>query len=449
MDAKETAELKGALERAHKAESDFRAANDQAIAEREKHGRVMAETQEKIAKIEAAVDAKVEAAQKRYDEIERRLNRGGDLFGGASDKAEAMALEVAAFNRSISLMPGVQKRTPLTAETYVKLYKPAFMAYVRGSMPAVEALPQEFRAALSVGSDPSGGYQAPADVTNRVVELIYETSPIRRRAAARRTSRDRITVHRDLDQATTGGWVGEIGTRSTTGTPQTPVPHEIPVHEQYAFPLITQQDLEDAEMDMEGWLVKKVGGRFSRDENAAFCTGNGVAKPRGFASYPAGTPSKATFAVIQQIATGGASGFAAAPNGPDIFVDLMGAMKEDYLDGASWAMTRTTLAAARKLKDSDGHYQVQLSQGLQGRPGFEILGFPVDRFADMAELGANALAIALANWPEAYQVADHASGMTVLRDPYTQKPYLGVYAKKRVGGDVANFEAIKIAKCAA
>lgn len=444
----ESKDLKDALEKAQKAEKDFQAANDKALAQIDKQGRVLAETQEKVEKIEAALDAKVEAAQKRWDEIERRANRG-ELFGGAGDKAEAQALEVAAFNRRIAQMPGVQKRSPLAAEAYFGLYKPAFMAYVRGSMPAVEALPQEFRAALSVGSDPAGGYQAPADITNRVVELLYETSPIRQRAAQRRTSRDRIVVHRDLDQATSGGWVAELGTRAATATPQTPVPHEIPVHEQFAFPLISQQDLEDADMDMEAWLVKKVGNKFSRDENAAFCTGNGVGKPRGFASYSAGTPSKATFAVIQQVNTGGASGFAAAPNGPDIFVDLMGAMKEPYLNGASWAMTRTTLAVARKLKGSDGQYQVQLSQGLQGRPGFEILGFPVDRFADMAELGASALSIALANWAEAYQIADHASGMTVLRDPYTQKPHLGVYAKKRVGGDVANFEAIKLAKCSA
>lgn len=442
----EAKDLKDALDKTLRAEEEFKKARAQAESESERLGRVAADTQEKLAKVEASVDANLEKAQKRWDELERRANRG-ELFGGAGDKAEAQALEVSAFNRRIAMMPGVQQRSPLSADAYFKLYKPAFMAYVRGSMPAVEALPQEFRAALSVGSDPSGGYQVPADITNRVVELIYESSPIRLRAAARRTSRDRITIHRDLDQSTNGGWVSETGSRAASSTPQSPVPHEIPVHEQFAFPLITQQDLEDAEMDMEAWLINKVSSRFSRDENAAFVSGNGVGKPRGFTSYSAGTPSKATFAVVQQVATGGAAGFKAKPDGADIFVDLIGAMKEELLDGASWAMTRTTLSAARKLKDDNGQYQVQLSQGLQGRPGFEILGFPVDRFADMDELGANKLPIALANWAEAYQIADHASGMTVLRDPYTQKPHLGVYAKKRVGGDVANFEAIKLAKC--
>jgi HK97 family phage major capsid protein len=448
MDAKEMAELKGALERAQKAEHDFKAQNDQAIAERKEHGRVLADTQEKVAKVEAALDAKVEAAQKRWDEIERRANRG-ELFGGASDKAEAKALEVAAFNRRLSLMGGPVARKPLSPEAYFGLYKPAFLTFLRGNLQAVEHMAPEYRAALSVGSDPNGGYQAPPDITDRVVELVYESSPIRRRAAARRTSRDRITLHRDLDEATLGGWVSETGTRSTSATPQTPVPHEIPVHEQFAFPLITQQDIEDSEMDLEAWLVKKLAAKFARVENTAFVSGNGIGKPRGFLAYTAGTPSKATYDRIQQVNTGGAAGFAASPNGPDIFVDLMGAMKEEYLDGSSWAMTRTTLSVARKLKDSEGQYQVQLSQGLQGRPGFEILGFPVDRFADMPELAASALSIALANWAEAYQVVDHASGMTVLRDPFTQKPHVGVYAKKRVGGDVANTEAIKLAKCSA
>lgn len=438
-------ELKKALQAAHKAHADFKAANDMADAERKETGRVSAALQEKMDKMQAAIDTKMDAAQKRWDEIERRMNRG-DVLGGAGSKAEAKVLELSAFNRQLRLMDG-GPRKPLSAEQYFSLYKPAFMAYVRGKDQAVDQLGPEFRAALTVGSDPSGGYQVPVDITDRVVTLIYETSPIRSRANVRRTSRDRIRIHRDLDQAVLGGWVGETAARPVTGTPKVPVPHEIPVHEAYAFPLISQQDLDDADFNAEEWLAGKLAARFSRDENSAFVIGNGVAKPRGFASYAAGTPSNAAFDRIQQIVTGAAASFAAAPNGPDIFVDLMGAMKEELLDGSSWAMTRTTLAAARKLKDTQGNYQVQLSSGLQGRPGFEILGFPVDRWADMDELGANKLPIAFANWSEGYQIVDHASGMSVLRDPYTQKPYLGLYAKKRVGGDVANFEAIKLAKC--
>jgi HK97 family phage major capsid protein len=46
---------------------------------------------------------------------------------------------------------------------------------------------------------------------------------------------------------------------------------------------------------------------------------------------------------------------------------------------------------------------------------------------------------------EAYQIVDRV-GVRVLRDPYTAKPYIKFYTTKRVGGDVLNFEAVKIIK---
>ena len=52
-------------------------------------------------------------------------------------------------------------------------------------------------------------------------------------------------------------------------------------------------------------------------------------------------------------------------------------------------------------------------------------------------------------------VAAHATadvyrfGVRVLRDPYTNKPYVHFYTTKRVGGGVQNFEAIKLLKIAA
>jgi HK97 family phage major capsid protein len=54
------------------------------------------------------------------------------------------------------------------------------------------------------------------------------------------------------------------------------------------------------------------------------------------------------------------------------------------------------------------------------------------------------LAIAFANWREAYQIVDHTVGLRVLRDPFTNKPWVHFYTTKRVGGKVLNFEAIKL-----
>lgn len=439
-------ELKKSLEASRKANEEYKKAQAAADAERKQLGHVTAELQAKVDKLNVETIASMEAAQKRWDEIERKMNRAGALGGIDPKSAQALERELKIFNHRLALAHD-GKRKPFAAEEYQAFYKPAFMKWVAGgaNAGALNSLDRDFQAALTVGSDPSGGYLVPVDIQDRIIEFVYETSPMRQRAQVRSTKRDRIQIRRDIDKATLGGWTAETSVRSATITPQVPTPFEIPVHEQWAFPLISQQDIDDADMDLENWLAKKIADQYTRDENTAFVTGSGIGKPRGFLTYGAGKPSKATFGVIEQFKTGVSANFAASPAGPDIFVTLMGAMKEAYLANASWAMTRTTLALARQLKDSYGHYQVQLSAGLETRPGFEILGFPIDRWADMPELAANSLSIALANWSEAYQVVDHAKGMSMLYDPYTQKPYVGLYSTKRAGGDVANFDAIKLA----
>jgi HK97 family phage major capsid protein len=53
------------------------------------------------------------------------------------------------------------------------------------------------------------------------------------------------------------------------------------------------------------------------------------------------------------------------------------------------------------------------------------------------------LSIAVGDMREAYQIVDRI-GIRTLRDPYSNKPYVEFYTTKRVGGDVVNFEALKL-----
>ncbi len=46
-------------------------------------------------------------------------------------------------------------------------------------------------------------------------------------------------------------------------------------------------------------------------------------------------------------------------------------------------------------------------------------------------------------------VAERLCGIRVLRDPFSAKPFVQFYTTKRVGGDVTNFDAIKLFKIAA
>ncbi len=67
---------------------------------------------------------------------------------------------------------------------------------------------------------------------------------------------------------------------------------------------------------------------------------------------------------------------------------------------------------------------------------------------DVPAVAASALAIVFGNFRAAYTIVDRF-GIRVLRDPFTSKPWVKFYTTKRVGGDVVNFEALKIQKIAA
>jgi HK97 family phage major capsid protein len=61
----------------------------------------------------------------------------------------------------------------------------------------------------------------------------------------------------------------------------------------------------------------------------------------------------------------------------------------------------------------------------------------------MPRSSTGSLSIAFADFKRAYQIVDR-EGIRILRDPFTDKPFVKFYTTKRVGGDVVNFEAIKL-----
>lgn len=292
---------------------------------------------------------------------------------------------------------------------------------------------------MSVQSDPDGGYTVTADMAGRVVERIFETSPIRSVASVQQISSDALEGGYDGDEAG-AEWVSEQGTRNPTGTPQLGK-WRIEAHELSAAPIATQKLLDDSMVNIEAWLAKRVADKFARTENDAFVNGNGVGKPRGFLTYAAADPSAAglqTRGTIQQIASASSGAITAAQ-----LFNLAYALKAAYRVRAQFAMPRLALSQVRQLKDSQNRYLWEPS--LQVGEPTRLLGFGIQEFNDMPTPAADSLSIAIADWAEAYQIVDR-TGLRVLRDPYTNKPYVIFYTTKRVGGAVINFEAIKIGK---
>lgn len=420
-------EVKSAVEGVNKAFAEYKKVNDDRLREIEAKGSADPLLEEKLAKI----DKDIEQAQKIADQAVLEAKKANRVVTDENGKVVDMEAKAAQFSRSVAA--ALDQKGFKSDVDALNVYTGAMSGYLRKGM---DGLSEIERKALSVGGDPQGGYVVNPDMSGQIVTQVFETSPMRAYAAIQTISTDALEGLFDLNEAASG-WVEETASRPETATPDLGK-WRIPVHELYANPRATQKILDDAEINMETWLAMKVADKFARTEAAAFVTGNGVGKPRGFLDYADGTTLPGT---IEQFDTGVNGAFAAAPNGGDVLIDALYGLKAQYRANATWFMNRGTTKLTRKLKDSDGAYL--WSPGIAAGQPASLMGYPVASFEDMPDPATGSLSIAVGDMRSAYQIVDRV-GIRTLRDPYSAKPYVQFYSTKRVGGDVVNFEAIKL-----
>lgn len=405
----------------------FKIKNDERLAQIEKNGKADPLLEEQVNKMSAKL-SELDELKGRIEQAETAAARKS--FGADSGEGDALEQKAQAFAKLCAKNRGVMPEEFGAKD--LAAYKSSFREFMRkGDFMSLDA-----QKALSVGTDPDGGYTVDPDTTGRIVAKVFETSPMRQVASVQTISTDALEGLFDLNEAS-ASWVGETGSRAETNTPELGR-WRIPVHEIYAFPFATQKVLDDSMVDLESWLSAKVSDKFARTENAAFVNGDGVNKPRGFLTYASGTTLPGQ---IERKTTGVNGGFATDGTGGDCLMDLIYATKQAYRSGARFFMNRTTLNEVRQIKDSNGMYIWQ--PGIAATQPATLLGFPILEFEDMPNPATDSLSVAFGNMAEAYQIVDR-QGVRVIRDNLTNKPYVGFYTVKRTGGDVVNFEAIKL-----
>jgi HK97 family phage major capsid protein len=336
------------------------------------------------------------------------------------------------------LRPHIGGRTPREFSPFETEHKAAWSAYMRGG--EAEGLRAVEAKALSVQSDPDGGYLVPDQTETEIARLLAEVSPIRAISGVRQVSG---TLYKK-PFATTGaavGWVGEADARPQTATP-TLAELQFPTMELYAMPAATSTLLDDSAVNIEEWLAEEVRIAFAEQESQAFVSGDGLNKPRGFLNYTTIANGTWSWGNIGYIATGTDAAFDAVSPG-DVLVDLVYSLRAGYRANGHWVMNRRTQAEIRKIKDADGNYLWQ--PGSQPGGQATLMNFPIAEAEDMPDIASNATAIAFGDFRRGYLVVDRL-GVRVLRDPFTAKPYVLFYTTKRVGGGVQDFDAIKLLK---
>jgi len=317
-------------------------------------------------------------------------------------------------------------------------HKAAFENYIRRGD---EAGLREIEAkAMSSGTGADGGYLVPPETDTEIGRRLSVVSPIRSLATVRQVSGS-VLKKPFSTSGMASGWVAETAARPQTGNAQL-AELSFPTMELYAMPAATQALLDDAAVDIEAWISGEVDTVFAEQEGTAFVSGDGTNKPKGFLAYTAVAESSWSWGNLGYIPTGAAGAFAAS-GASDVLVDAIYALKAGYRQNANFVMNRKTQAAVRKLKDADGRYIWQ-PPAAAGQAA-TLMGFPVAEAEDMPDIAAGSLSIAFGDFRAGYLVVDR-TGVRVLRDPYSAKPYVLFYTTKRVGGGVQNFEAIKVVK---
>lgn len=317
-------------------------------------------------------------------------------------------------------------------------HKSAFDAYMRsGDDRQLRALDTK---AMSYGSGQDGGYLVPAETETEIGKRLSALSPIRSIASVRQVSSAVLKKPFSVSGPAVG-WVAETAARPQTDT-ATLAELQFPTMELYAMPAATASLLEDAVVDLDQWISSEVEAAFAEQEGAAFISGDGTAKPKGFLSYTTVAEASWAWGKIGYTVTG-VAGALPASNPSDILIDTVYSLKAGYRQNANWVMNRKTQAAIRKLKDADGNYLWQPPSAVGQRA--LLMGFPLVEAEDMPDIDDDATPLAFGDFGRGYLVVDRA-GVRVLRDPYSAKPYVLFYTTKRVGGGVQDFDAIKLLK---
>ena len=356
------------------------------------------------------------------DDVAKILNRPGGMgVGGRATDGETAA-----------------QRTALES---------AYRALIAGDQQKANHALTEYKAGMMVGNDAEGGYFVDTHRSEQMLRVMAEISPfIGEARTVMLRSGDAFEEVLDLNQAETA-WVGELEDRPDTDAPDLGK-YRIELHELYSMPKVSQKLIDTAEIDVVAWLNSKISEAFAAAETTAYFTGTGLKKPRGFCDYDTAATADASRAwgTLEHVKTG-ANGAFAASNPADVLFDMTTALKPIYRPNAKWLMSRSTGGLIRKFKEATTNGYIW-QPGLQkGQPDM-LLGYPVMYAEELPTVATNSLSVAFGDFRKGYTII-RRKGMKLLTDPFTDKPNVRLFAYQRVGGGVADFNAIKLLKFAA
>jgi len=314
-------------------------------------------------------------------------------------------------------------------------------SYLRGGQ-----IPSEYKT-MNTQIASTGGMLLGKEFANKIDNALRSRSVMR--SLARVVNVSSATYEHIMElSGPQGGWISDTEDSITGNIDVDSTPNltsiTIDMHELASVPSISQRLLDDAEFDLEEWLIDRTVSHFAALEDDAFIVGSGSMKPKGILSYlkHAGA-GNVQWGRTSYISTGNATGFP-EENPMDSILDLIYALPVVYRHGAVFLMNSEVASVIRKWKDNEGRYLWSDMQGNDLMP--HLLGYPVVISESMQGIDAGGYPVCFGNFKHAYTIIERPD-IRILRDQYSQKPYVQFYISKRIGGGITDFNALRLLRC--
>lgn len=363
-------------------------------------------------------------------ELKTQFGEHHDLVKKLSGRLEELESHVAEVEKIKNRpRPGRDGTTPDTAEEHKQWGK-----YVKTGA-------EEELKSISTGNDESAGYLVNTAMSTTIANRIFDESPMRRLSRVI-TITDGDGWEEPQETGETGGaWAGETETRVETSPSKFGI-LKVPLHEIFALQWVSQAQLDLSYLNLGQWIEGRIAEKFARMEALAYLQGTGVGQPQGFMTLAADATTEADAdrarGKLQYVPSGNAAAVTA-----DALISQYWALRAPYRKNGSWLMSSATAAKIDQLKSGDGQYLWRPAITADALP--TLLGRPVEIDENMPAVAAGTFPIAFGDFSKGYTIVDW-SGIRALRDPFSQKPFVGFYAYRRTGGGVSNTEAIKLMK---
>ena len=273
--------------------------------------------------------------------------------------------------------------------------------------------------ALKEGSDGSGGYLVPDEFDERIIKALEEENILRKLGKVIKTEHTH-KIPRMVD-GYEAEWYDENDRFDFSNAEFDEIVFN--AYKLGTLLKVSNEFLEDGPEDVENFIYEMIVERFSKSEEEAFFTGDGIGKPLG---------------IIHQAKVGVVTENDGDINLDDI-IELVYSVKKPYRENAVFIMSEEAYACLKKFKNYNGR---NIWKVVNGEPD-TLFGYPVYTTTKLDGIESGNKPVLFGNF-DFYCIAERGNHIIRrLSERYAEYGQVGFIGTQRVDAKIVDPEAVK------